>query len=85
MSMSVLAPFSPLVETVAPGNYTAIVRGNDGTTGVGLVEVHTFSRCSGARRGERLYISMNFRHTDRAAASNIHPVAEAGLHDNDRR
>jgi plastocyanin len=29
-----------LVETVAPGAYTAIVRGNGGTTGVGLVEVY---------------------------------------------
>ncbi len=28
------------VETVAPGAYTAIVRGNNRTTGVGLVEVH---------------------------------------------
>jgi hypothetical protein len=29
-----------LVETVAPGAYTAIVRGSGGTTGVGLVEVY---------------------------------------------
>jgi len=29
-----------LVETVAPGAYTAIVRGNNRTTGVGLVEVY---------------------------------------------
>jgi len=29
-----------LVETVAPGAYTAIVRGNGRTTGVGLVEVY---------------------------------------------
>jgi hypothetical protein len=29
-----------LVETVAPGAYTAIVRGNSRTTGVGLVEVY---------------------------------------------
>ncbi len=29
-----------LVETLAPGAYTAIVRGNGGTTGVGLVEVY---------------------------------------------
>jgi hypothetical protein len=31
---------SALVETLAPGNYTAIVRGNGNTTGVGLVEVY---------------------------------------------
>jgi hypothetical protein len=31
---------SALVATVAPGNYTAIVRGRNGTTGVGLVEVY---------------------------------------------
>jgi hypothetical protein len=31
---------SALVETVAPGNYTAIVRGNGNTTGVGVVEVY---------------------------------------------
>jgi RHS repeat-associated protein len=31
---------SVLVQTVDPGNYTAIVRGNGGTTGVGLVEVY---------------------------------------------
>jgi hypothetical protein len=29
-----------LVETIAPGNYTAIVRGAGNTTGVGLVEVY---------------------------------------------
>lgn len=31
---------SALVETVAPGHYTAIVRGNGNTTGVGVVEVY---------------------------------------------
>ncbi|HKP04964.1 MAG TPA: hypothetical protein VJU77_16550 [Chthoniobacterales bacterium] len=29
-----------LVETLAPGSYTAVVRGNSGTTGVGLVEAY---------------------------------------------
>ena len=29
-----------LIQTLAPGNYTAIVRGKDNTTGVGLVEVY---------------------------------------------
>lgn len=29
-----------IVSTLVPGNYTAIVRGNGGTTGVGLVEVY---------------------------------------------
>ena len=32
---------SALVETIAAGNYTAIVRGEGNTTGVGLVEVYT--------------------------------------------
>jgi hypothetical protein len=31
---------SALVENLAPGNYTAIVRGVGNTTGVGLVEVY---------------------------------------------
>jgi len=31
---------SALVATLAPGNYTAIVRGKNNTTGVGLVEVY---------------------------------------------
>lgn len=31
---------SALVRTLAPGNYTAIVRGNNNTTGVGLVEAY---------------------------------------------
>ena len=31
---------SALVETLAPGNYTAVVRGKNNTTGVGLVEVY---------------------------------------------
>lgn len=31
---------SALIETVGPGNYTAIVRGQSNTTGVGLVEVY---------------------------------------------
>jgi hypothetical protein len=39
-----LAPSDPresaTLQSLAPGNYTAIVRGNDNTTGVGLVEVY---------------------------------------------
>jgi uncharacterized delta-60 repeat protein len=31
---------SALIHTVTPGNYTAIVRGNNGTTGIGLVEAY---------------------------------------------
>ena len=31
---------SATVATLPPGNYTAIVRGRDGTTGVGLVELY---------------------------------------------
>jgi len=29
-----------ILETIQPGNYTAIVRGNNNTTGVALVEVY---------------------------------------------
>jgi hypothetical protein len=32
--------FYALVASLAPGNYTAIVRGKNNTTGVGLVEVY---------------------------------------------
>ena len=31
---------SAITRTLAPGNYTAIVRGVGGTTGVGLIEVY---------------------------------------------
>ena len=31
---------SALVRTLTPGNYTAIVRGKDNSTGIGLVEVY---------------------------------------------
>ena len=31
---------SAMVPTLAPGNYTAVVRGKNSTTGVGLVEVY---------------------------------------------
>ena len=31
---------SAIVETLAPGAYTAIVQGKDGTTGIGLVEAY---------------------------------------------
>jgi hypothetical protein len=31
---------SAIVATLSPGNYTAIVRGKNNTTGVGLVEVY---------------------------------------------
>jgi hypothetical protein len=31
---------SAIVRTLSPGNYTAIVRGKDGVTGVGLVEIY---------------------------------------------
>lgn len=33
-------PEAALIETLAPGQYTAIVRGSGRTTGVGLVEVY---------------------------------------------
>ncbi len=31
---------SALLQTLAPGNYTAVVRGKDNTTGIGLIEVY---------------------------------------------
>ena len=34
---------SAIVENVAPGDYTAIVRGVNGTTGVALVEVYALN------------------------------------------
>jgi hypothetical protein len=38
---------SALVRTLTPGNYTAIVRGKNNTTGTAIVEVLTcFSECS---------------------------------------
>jgi hypothetical protein len=33
-------PESAIMQTLMPGNYTTIVRGKAGTTGVGLVEVY---------------------------------------------
>lgn len=38
---------SAIYRTLAPGNYTAIVSGNNGGTGVGLVEVYDLARSSG--------------------------------------
>lgn len=50
-----LAPPSPLesaiVSTLPPGTYTAIVRGQGNTTGVGLVEVYDVDRTSASRLG----------------------------------
>jgi hypothetical protein len=37
---------SAILATLPPGNYTAIVNGNDGTTGVGLVEVYELDSTS---------------------------------------
>jgi hypothetical protein len=37
---------SALVRTLAPGPYTAVMRGNDGGTGIGLVEVYDLSQTS---------------------------------------
>ena len=47
---------SAIIATLPPGNYTAIVRGVNNTTGVGLVEVYRFGlvsvvdSCNGPRR-----------------------------------
>jgi hypothetical protein len=35
---------SALIATVAPGNYTAVVRGVGGGTGIGLVEIHDLNQ-----------------------------------------
>jgi hypothetical protein len=37
---------SAIVKTLAPGNYTAVVRGVGGSTGIGLVEVYDLSQAS---------------------------------------
>lgn len=37
---------SAIVRTLAPGSYTAVMRGQDGTTGIGLVEVYDLSQNS---------------------------------------
>jgi glucose/arabinose dehydrogenase len=42
---------SAIVSTLQPGNYTAIVRGQGNTSGVGLVEVYDIERTSGSRLG----------------------------------
>lgn len=38
---------SAIYRTLAPGNYTAVVSGNGGTTGVGLVEVYDLAQTNG--------------------------------------
>ncbi|HSH37594.1 MAG TPA: sialidase family protein [Chthoniobacterales bacterium] len=38
-----------IVQTLAPGNYTAVVRGKAETVGVGLVEIYDLSRNAGSR------------------------------------
>jgi hypothetical protein len=40
---------SAIVATLAPGNYTAILRGKNGTTGIGLVEVYDLAPDSNSR------------------------------------
>ena len=40
---------SAIVATLAPGAYTAVVRGKNGASGVGLVEVYDLSRSSASR------------------------------------
>ncbi|MGI9086784.1 MAG: hypothetical protein ACR2HH_03425 [Chthoniobacterales bacterium] len=42
-------PGAAIVATLTPGNYTAIVRGVGGTTGIGLVEVFRLPSVSPAR------------------------------------
>lgn len=40
-----------MVETLAPGNYTAVVRGTGGATGVGEVEIYDISQAVNAQLG----------------------------------
>ena len=40
---------SAIVATLNPGQYTAIVRGNGGTSGVALVEVYDLNQQSGSK------------------------------------
>jgi hypothetical protein len=42
---------SAIVASLAPGNYTAVVRGNGNTTGVALVEVYDLNFAAAARLG----------------------------------
>jgi hypothetical protein len=42
-------PESAIVATLAPGNYTAILRGENGTTGIGLVEIYDLAPDSDSR------------------------------------
>lgn len=41
---------SAILATLRPGNYTAIVRGQNGTTGVALVEVYNLDSASAASK-----------------------------------
>ena len=40
---------SAIVRTLSPGQYTAVLRGQNGTTGIGLVEVYDIERDSASR------------------------------------
>jgi hypothetical protein len=40
---------SAIVATLAPANYTAILRGKNGTTGIGLVEMYDLDLTSGSK------------------------------------
>ena len=40
---------SAIIATLAPGNYTAVVRGRDGTRGIGLVEIYDLSNGDDSR------------------------------------
>ena len=42
---------SAIYATLAPGAYTAVVRGNNNTTGVGLIEVYDLNATAGAKLG----------------------------------
>ena len=42
---------SAIVRTLAPGNYTAILRGNGGSTGIGVVEAYDLDQASNSKFG----------------------------------
>ncbi len=46
---------SAILTTLEPGAYTAIVRGSDGSTGVGLVEIYDLDGAAISRTGQHQY------------------------------
>jgi hypothetical protein len=58
-----------VIAQFAPGNYTALLRGNGNGTGVGLVEIYNLGTSSAASRSKL---------TESAAENNPKPLNPAG-------